>query len=51
MHAVVLLDYAYWTQPGGWLAAALMAAGSVAAVLLLPRATNAGRQKAWRRGC
>ena len=43
-HAVVLLDYGYWTQPVGWLAAALMAAGSVAAVLLLLRASNAGRQ-------
>jgi len=44
LHTVVLVEYAYWTQPVGWLVATLLAVGSVAAVLLLLRKTNTARQ-------
>lgn len=34
-HSVVLVKFPYWGQPIGWMLAALMAGGSVAAVLVL----------------
>lgn len=43
-HAVVLLRYAYWSQPVGWLMALLTAAGVVSAVLVLWRHVAAGRK-------
>ncbi len=43
-HALVLTKFAYWTQPIGWLLAALLAGGSVAAVLALAGRIGAGRQ-------
>ena len=36
-HAVVLIKFAYWTQPIGWVMGALMAAGTVSALLILLR--------------
>jgi predicted ferric reductase len=41
-HSVVLVQFAYWRQPVGWLLAALMACGSVAAVLTLFGRIGAG---------
>jgi predicted ferric reductase len=34
-HGLVLMKYAYWTQPVGWIMALLMAGGSVSALLVL----------------
>ena len=34
-HSLVLIKYAYWSQPVGWILAVLMLAGSLAAVLVL----------------
>ena len=34
-HSLVLLEYPYWAQPVGWLMAALLLAGSVAALMVL----------------
>lgn len=43
-HSGVLIRFSYWSQPLGWLLAGLMAAGSVAAVLVLFRQVGAGRK-------
>lgn len=43
-HSVVLAKFGYWAQPVGWVLAALMFAGSVAAVLALLGRIGAGRQ-------
>ncbi|TCS36294.1 putative ferric reductase [Paucimonas lemoignei] len=43
-HAVVLLKFAYWTQPIGWFVAALLAGGSVAAIMVLSGRIGAGRK-------
>lgn len=43
-HALVLVDFAYWRQPIGWLLAALLAAGSVAALWALLGRIGAGRK-------
>lgn len=43
-HAVVLAKFNYWAQPVGWLLAALMAGGGVAAVLVLLGRVGAGRR-------
>lgn len=45
-HAVVLTKPAYWVQPVGWLLAALLAAGTVAALLALSGRIGAGRKVA-----
>lgn len=42
-HSVVLTKIDYWSQPIGWLLAALMAGGSIAAVLALLGRVGAGR--------
>lgn len=43
-HSLVLTRFAYWQQPVGWLLAALLAGGSVAAVLVLARRVGAKRK-------
>lgn len=43
-HSVVLTKFDYWGQPVGWVLAALMAGGSVAAVLSLLGRVGAGRK-------
>lgn len=43
-HSIVLTKMAYWTQPIGWVLAALMLGGSVAAVLTLTGRIGAGRK-------
>lgn len=43
-HTVVLTRVAYWTQPVGWMLAALLLGGSVAAVLSLTGRIGAGRK-------
>lgn len=43
-HSVVLIKIDYWRQPIGWLLGALMAAGSVAALLALAGRIGAGRK-------
>jgi predicted ferric reductase len=43
-HSVVLTNFAYWSQPIGWLLAALMAGGSIAAVPVLLGRVGAGRK-------
>jgi len=43
-HSVVLAEFGYWTQPVGIVLAALMAYGTVAAVIVLLRRVGAGRQ-------
>lgn len=45
-HALVLLKFPYWRQPVGWLMAALMLGGTVAAVLVLAGRVGAGRKVA-----
>ncbi|MAY66057.1 MAG: ferric reductase [Rhodospirillaceae bacterium] len=35
VHSVILMDFGYWTQPVGLVAALLMAAGTIASVLVL----------------
>ena len=42
-HTVVLMDFAYWTQPVGWLMAILMVAGTVSAVMVLLRRVGRSR--------
>lgn len=42
-HAVVLTKTSYWSEPVGWVTAALMLAGSVAAAMALFRRIGAGR--------
>ena len=44
VHGVVLLPFAYWTQPVGWVLAALLLSGSVAAVLTLTGRIGSGRK-------
>ncbi|HET8744742.1 MAG TPA: ferric reductase-like transmembrane domain-containing protein [Ramlibacter sp.] len=43
-HAAVLVRFAYWSQPLGWVLALLLAAGSVAALLALFGRIGAGRK-------
>jgi predicted ferric reductase len=43
-HSLVLTKFAYWSQPIGWLLAALMAGGSIAAVLALSGRVGARRK-------
>ncbi|HWS75458.1 MAG TPA: ferric reductase-like transmembrane domain-containing protein, partial [Quisquiliibacterium sp.] len=43
-HTVVLVRFEYWAQPVGWLVAASIAVGTVAAVLVLARRVGAGRK-------
>ncbi|HMN77419.1 MAG TPA: ferric reductase-like transmembrane domain-containing protein [Burkholderiaceae bacterium] len=43
-HAMVLVKFDYWRQPIGWVLAALLAAGSVAALLALAGRIGAGRK-------
>jgi len=43
-HSVVLMDFTYWHQPVGVASAILMAAGTVAAVLVLTRRVGHGRK-------
>jgi len=43
-HAVVLIQFGYWTTPLGVLMAAMLAWGTVAAVLVLLRRVGAGRK-------
>ncbi|MDO9482748.1 MAG: ferric reductase-like transmembrane domain-containing protein [Hydrogenophaga sp.] len=43
-HSTVLTKFDYWTQPVGWVLAALMLAGSIAAVLALLGRIGAGRK-------
>ena len=43
-HSVVLIKFAYWQQPIGWLMALLMAGGSVSAVLILLNRTGIARR-------
>lgn len=45
-HSAVLAKTAYWTQPVGWLLAALLMGGSVAALLSLSGRIGAGRKVA-----
>lgn len=43
-HTVVLVKFAYWMSPIGWLMAVMLAAGVWAAVVVLLRKVGAGRQ-------
>jgi len=43
-HSLILTKFGYWRQPIGWLVAALVLGGSVAAVRVLLRRVGAGRQ-------
>ncbi len=43
-HAVVLAKFNYWAQPLGWVLAALLVGGSIAAVLILAGRIGAGRK-------
>lgn len=43
-HSVVLLKFAYWSQPVGWAMALLMLGGTVAALLVLLRRVGVGRR-------
>ncbi|HWS74607.1 MAG TPA: ferric reductase, partial [Quisquiliibacterium sp.] len=43
-HTVVLVRFEYWAQPVGWLVAASIAVGTVAAVLVLARRVGASRK-------
>lgn len=43
-HTVVLVKFAYWTQPVGWIIALLLAAGTVSAVLVLAGRVGARRK-------
>lgn len=45
-HGLVLVKFTYWRQPVGWLMAALMLGGTVAAVLVLAGRVGAGRKVA-----
>ncbi|WP_029000720.1 ferredoxin reductase family protein [Azohydromonas australica] len=45
-HALVLVKFTYWRQPVGWLVAALLLGGTVAAVLVLAGRVGAGRKVA-----
>ena len=40
-HSVVLMEFAYWSSPIGWLTAALLVAGTVASVVVLLRRVGA----------
>lgn len=43
-HAVVLMKFAYWKQPVGWLTAVLLAGGTVSALLVLFKRHGAARR-------
>jgi len=43
-HAVALTQFSYWSQPIGWLLAALMLGGGIAGVLVLLGRVGAGRK-------
>ncbi len=43
-HSVVLMEFAYWRSPIGWLMAALLAGGTVAAIVVLLRRVGARQQ-------
>ncbi|MDX9698244.1 MAG: ferric reductase, partial [Rhodocyclaceae bacterium] len=43
-HSVVLMEFAYWSEPVGWLTAALLAAGTAAAVIVLLGRVGARQQ-------
>ncbi len=43
-HAIVLLRFAYWASPVGWLTAALLAGGTWAAVMVLLRRVGVSRR-------
>lgn len=43
-HSVVLVQYAYWSQPIGWVLAVLLVAGTVSAVLVLLGRVGAQRK-------
>ncbi|NML15766.1 ferredoxin reductase family protein [Azohydromonas caseinilytica] len=45
-HAAVLVKFSYWRQPVGWLVAALLLGGSVAALRVLAGRVGAGRKVA-----
>jgi predicted ferric reductase len=45
-HSFVLLPYAYWSQPIGWLVALLLAAGSLAGVWILAGQSGKSRKHA-----
>lgn len=47
-HTVVLAQYAYWSQPVGWVLALLVAAGTVSAALVLFKRVGAHRKAAGR---
>ena len=43
-HAVILMKFAYWKQPVGWLAAVLLAGGTVSALMVLFKRSGASRR-------
>lgn len=43
-HTIVLVKYAYWSQPVGWATALLLAGGTVAALMVLFKRVGAGRK-------
>ena len=43
-HAVVLIKFAYWKQPVGWLVAVLLIGGTVSALMVLFKRSGAGRR-------
>lgn len=43
-HSVALIKFSYWAQPVGWVTALLLAAGTVAAVIVLARKVGSDRQ-------
>ena len=45
-HALILLEFSYWTQPVGWVTALLLLSGTVAAVLILAGRTGQDRRVA-----
>lgn len=45
-HSVVLVKFPYWSQPVGWVLAALLLPGSIAALLILAGRLGAGRKVA-----
>ncbi|SFN90924.1 Predicted ferric reductase [Formivibrio citricus] len=45
-HSLVLMRFGYWSQPVGWVVVALMAAGTVAAFIVLFRGVGRRRQVA-----
>jgi predicted ferric reductase len=43
-HSVVLMEFAYWSEPVGWLTAVLLVAGTAAAIVVLLRRVGAGQK-------